>query len=81
MQIGEKVDFGGELWRFDIWFIEKEKKETVENEKLIEEKLNEKNKITILKLKDMVKRKGLKIHGYDIYNAALKKGILYPVQY
>jgi hypothetical protein len=65
----------GEKWKMDIWVLQKNEFEKLENYKqLIKEKLNDKNKLTILEIKKFREDNCLKIPSVKIYDSVLKNG-------
>jgi len=76
--IGLKTVFNKRKWKIDIWFLKKDDLKETKLIDFVEKNLDSKKKQTILKFKQIRKRKNLKISGPDIYKAVLEKGITDP---
>ena len=65
------------FWKIDIWFMEQDDKTALELVNKIKSKLNDKNRETILKIKNEMKSQGWGkvVSGMDVYNAVLDKDI------
>ncbi|MDP4009984.1 MAG: hypothetical protein Q8P53_03285 [Candidatus Shapirobacteria bacterium] len=68
------LPFNDRKWEIEIWFFNKESNDQKEVDNLMKAKLNEKNKLKILKMKEKRERSGLSKHSlgsFDIYKKIL----------
>ncbi len=68
------LPFNDRKWEIEIWFFNKESNDQKEVDALMKAKLNEKNKLSILKMKEERERSGLSKHSlssFDIYKKVL----------
>lgn len=68
------LPFNDRKWEIEIWFFNKESNDQKEVDDLMKSKLNEKNKLAILKMKEKRERSGLSKHSlssFDIYKKVL----------
>ena len=68
------LPFNARRWEVEIWFFNKESNDQKEVDDLMKTKLNEKNKLAILKMKEKRERSGLSKHAlssFDIYKKIL----------
>jgi hypothetical protein len=68
------LPFNNRKWEIEIWFFDKESDDQKEVDDLMKVKLNEKNKLLILKMKEKRERSGLSKHSlssFDIYKKVL----------
>lgn len=68
------LPFNDRKWEIEIWFFNKESNDQKEVDDLMKAKLNEKNKLVILKMKEKRERSGLSKHSlssFDIYKKVL----------
>lgn len=73
--IGLKTRFKNKKWKVDVWFMNSMDKASDKFIKKILLALDDKNRIKILKLKNLVKINKLKIASYLIYMAVIKNNI------
>lgn len=69
-----RLPFEDQKWEIEIWFFNKESNDQKEVDDLIKTKLNEKNKLAILKMKEKRERSGLNKHSlssFEIYKKVL----------
>jgi len=68
------LPFNNRKWEIEVWFFDKESSGQKEVDDLMKAKLNEKNKLSILKMKEKRERSGLNKHSlssFDIYKKVL----------
>ena len=64
------------FWKIDIWFLPDAK--ALDLVKSVKSKLNDKNRLTILKIKNEMRestKHGKEVSGMDVYKAVLEKGV------
>ncbi len=76
--INLRLPYNGQNWEIETWFFEELPLEQIEIDNLIREKLNDKNKRTILEMKKLRDERGKsknQINSTEIYKRVLKDGI------